>query len=443
MIGTVKEVLKRFAIASSMALCSTATFADDGYLGRDDGCTAIEYANEDCCYVPRSTLTGDLFGYKSALEDRGFSYDLYGTQFYQGVAAGGDEQAFDYGGKFDYLLNFDGGRLGLWEGLYLDMHGESRLGQSVNENDGLITATNIAMIFPEKENNITALTGLKVTQKFSESFGLFAGKINTIDEYPLRFNPKLGLGRPGIGGFMNSSLVYNPIVARTIPYSTLGVGAAVYNEDEPLFTFTLLDPRERATIGASNPYEDGVVFVPDLVLTTEVNGLPGILNLGGSYSNAKYQSVDPAAYLFIPNLGVVAGVESGSWNLYANFFQALWVDPIDAERRWGVFGQFGVSDGNPNPIKYVSNVGIAGERMSEERALDTFGAGIFYVGLSDNFKTLAQPVLPQQDEYGAEFFYNLALTHWCRLTADLQVARPSTQGLDTVIIPGLRMAMEF
>lgn len=391
---------------------------------------------------PTAVAVEDL-SLRERMAQQGLNWELYGTQFYQGVAAGGREQDWEYGGKFDYLLHADGNKLGLWQGFFVDLHGESRLGKSVNNVDGLLAPSNIAMNFPAADGNVTALTGLKVTQALSEDFALFAGKINTLDEYPLRFSPEMGLGRPGIGGFMNTSLVFNPIAARTLTYSAVGAGAAILQDGQPFFVMSVFDPEERATIGAADLYERGVVLVPDLTLRVKVLELPGLYNFGGTYSNARYRSVDPAAYLFIPDLGIVGGEETGSWSLYSNFYQAIWMDPCDSDRTWGVFGQFGVSDGNPNPIQYVANGGLAGRSMLAHRKLDTFGAGFFYMGLSGEFKALAAPILPQQNEYGVEFFYNMAVTEACRLTADIQVARPSTVGFDTAIVPGLRMEVIF
>lgn len=298
------------------------------------------------------------------------------------------------------------------------------------------------MNFPEEEGNVSALTGLKITQALNENFAVFAGKINTLDEYPLHFTKRLGLDRPGIGGFMNTSLVFNPIVARTVPYSAAAVGAAFLREGEPLFSLTFMDPRERATTGLQDLYSDGGVIMPDLILHGDFLGRPSTINLGGTYSNAIYTSVDPASYLILPT-GIVAGQETGSWSLYANAYHALWVDPRFENRHWGVFGQFGLSDGNPNPIRFVANGGIAGRSMLHDRHRDTFGVAFFYLGLSDSFKSLTAPVSPQQDEMGGELFYNIAVTPWCRWTADLQVAQPSTQAFNTVIIPGMRMEVAF
>ena len=197
-------------------------------------------------------------------------------------------------------------------------------------------------------------------------------------------------------------------------------------------------------------YERGVTIVPDLVLEGELFGGPALLNIGGTYGTADYRSLDPAAYLNLLLLGelqaaLAAGgpVESGSWSLYANGYQSLWVDPEDPTRSWGVFGCVGRSDGNPNPIEYTLAIGLGGRTMLPNRDLDTFGLGCYYLGLSDNVKRLAAPFRPLQDEYGAELFYNFAITPFCRLTPNVQVGRPSTRATDTMTATGIRLQVIF
>ena len=56
------------------------------------------------CLCCREYLTGDLFGARSGLAERGVVADLQLTQFYQGVADGGLSQTSKYGGKFDYFF---------------------------------------------------------------------------------------------------------------------------------------------------------------------------------------------------------------------------------------------------------------------------------------------------------------------------------------------------
>jgi porin len=396
------------------------------------------YAQYDGGLAERPFLTGDWFGARSSLAARGVDFHVSATQFYQGVASGGNQQEFEYGGKLDYYLNADGGKLGLRDGLFLNMHAETRFGQSVNNIDGLLAPSNIVMMFPEPNNHLTSITGFKLTQSLSENLAVFAGKINTLDEYPLQYN-----GGPGLGGFMNTSLVFNPIVMRTIPYSAAGVGFAVFRDGKPLFSFTVFDPQERAAEGLEDLFAQGVLLVPDLTFHVKPFGRPGEYNFGATYSNRKYRSTDPSAWLIIPGEPVQGALESGSWSAYANFYQSLWVDATDDTRNWGIFFQSGLSDGNPNPIRSVLNGGIGGRSPLRSNSLDTFGIGYFFVGLSSSFKQLTAPFIAQQDEQGVELFYNYAVTPWCRLTVDLQVAEPSTVGYNTVILPCMRLQMLF
>ena len=70
------------------------------------------------------------------------------------------------------------------------------------------------------------------------------------------------------------------------------------------------------------------------------------------------------------------------------------------------------------------------------------------MGLSNDFKDLlaspiAPPGLAQRDEQGVELFYNASLKRWCHLTGDLQIVEPSTKSLDTTVIAGMRLKIEF
>lgn len=433
----------RASVITCIVLLLVSISSGQDYVCQPNCGSPVECSDSWLLDSPR--LTGDWGGLRNDLEDHGWTFNLFNTQFYQGVASGGLEQEWAYGGKLDYLIDLDGGKSGLWEGLLVNVHAETRYGEDVNVADGLLAPSNIVMSFPDPDSHVTAITGLKVTQALSENLVLFGGKINTLQEYPLKYSPGTTTNLPGLAGFMNTSLVFNPIMGRTVPYSTFGVGAAYLAEGFPIASLTAFDPRERATDGLDDLYEDGVTIVPSLLLPTQLFGRPGVMHLGGTYSTANYRSIDPEAYLELPPEVIAAGgpIESESWSLYANFFQSLWMDPRVENRGWGIFGAFGVSDGNPNPVRFVASGGVGGRSMLAGRTLDTFGVGYFYLGLSDNFVTLVSPFIALQDEHGFEAFYNFAVTPWCRLTYDLQVVNPSAAVLDTAIINGLRLQMLF
>ncbi len=134
---------------------------------------------------------------------------------------------------------------------------------------------------------------------------------------------------------------------------------------------------------------------------------------------------------------------SGSWSIVYTFDQTFWTDPCDQKRNWGLFGNAGISDGNPNPIRWSANIGIAGSSPIPSRKLDSFGLGYFYVGLSDGIKDLAPRLVPIRDEHGVDLFYNVAVTPWCHITPDLQVVTPARERVDTSLVLGLRAKIDF
>jgi porin len=136
-------------------------------------------------------------------------------------------------------------------------------------------------------------------------------------------------------------------------------------------------------------------------------------------------------------------LQRGSWWVTYLFDQALWVDPTEQKRSWGVFGNFGISDGKPNPIRWSAIAGIGGSSPIPGRKLDSFGLAGYYLGFSNDFKDVASVITPVRDEHGAEIFYNLAATPWLHITADLQVITPILRSARTSVVPGLRVKVDF
>ena len=394
--------------------------------------------------LSRQYLTGDWYGNRNQLAADGITVDVDHTQFAQSVAAGGVEQETKYGGKVDYFLKYDGTKGNYWDGFSASMHTETRYGEDVNAIDGMFSFGNFNMAFPKAGEDVTAITAVSLTQSVSDNFRVFAAKINSLDDFELNFT-----GRNGIDRFMNSAAVANIINARTVPYSTYGVGFTVLQENEPLFIFVVRDPDDHATtLDLDELFANGVLLSGTLKILLMPAGLPGHQNFGVNWSSRDYTSVDPASYVNVPGQGIVAPLESGSWALWYNFDQYLWVSPSHPDVGWGVFGMTGISDGNPNPIKWNLTLGVGGNSLIPGRKHDTFGVAWFYLGLSEEFKSLlagplAPPGLAQEDELGVDLFYNVPLTPWCHLTSDLQVVRPSTENIDTTVLAGLRLKVSF
>jgi porin len=388
----------------------------------------------------RPKLTGDWCGLREQLRDNGITLDLSATTYYQGIASGGLQGGFQFGGRNDYLLNVDGQKAGLWQGLTITLHGETVYGDSVNVPTGAVVPVNIGRAHPAFFGTETALTAVKVTQVISENLLVYGGKINTIDNVQQPFMPGRGLD----AGFMNAAFVWNPILGRTMNYSMLGAGAAVLMDGYPVASLTVYDTNNVTTTSGLNVlFNNGAVIYPTVSLPTTFLGMPGHQSLWGAYSSGRYAIVTPQSLNLIPQRLPPTSLVRGSWWVTYVFDQALWVDPTDQTRSWGMFGNAGISDGKPNPIQWSVIVGIGGTSPVPNRPMDTFGLAYYYLGLSDDFKTVAQAVAPLRDERGAELFYNVAVTPWCHVTADLQVITPALQRAETSLVLGLRAKIDF
>jgi porin len=392
----------------------------------------------------RLKLTGDWCGVRDQWACQGITLDTNLTQFYQGVAAGGVDRTFSYGGKLDYLLNIDGDKARLWDGFLVSIHAETRYGKDVNTSEGMFTFGNFNMAFPKAGEDVTGVTKFILSQSLAENLVVFGGKINSLDDFVLEFT-----GRNGVERFMNSAMVANIINARTVPYSTYGVGVSVLRDQGPSFTFVVRDPDNRpTTLDLDELFENGVLLSGTVKVPVEHFGLPGHQNFGANWNSREFTSVDPASFFDVPGQGIVAGKKSGSWALWYNFDQYLWVSESDPDVGWGIFGMSGISDGDPNPVGWNMTLGVGGSSLIPGRSRDTFGLGYFRVGLSSDFKELlGGPLAPrglaQHDEQGVELFYNARLTPWCHLSGDMQIVEPSTKIVDTTILTGMRLKIDF
>ena len=170
----------------------------------------------------------------------------------------------------------------------------------------------------------------------------------------------------------------------------------------------------------------------------------------GAYSSGRYAIVAPQSLNLIPQVlqgqlppTSLATLVRGSWWITYLFDQAVWVDPADQTRSWGVFGNAGISDGKPNPIKWSAIVGVGGSSPLPCRKRDTFGVAYYYLGFSDSFKDVARVVTPVRDERGLELFYTVAVTPWCHVPTDLQVITPILERARTSLAPGFRAKIDF
>ena len=366
--------------------------------------------------------------------------DASTTQYYQGVASGGFQQGFRYGARNDYFLNVDGEKAGFWRGFSISLHGETRYGQTPDLLTGALLPVNLMMVFPQPTGTVTALTAFKLSQYLSEDLLVYGGRLNMFDTFIQPLTEATGLN-----GFLNTSMMFNPVYGRTVPYSTYGAGFVYYQNHQHVFSVSVIDTNNTPTVsGFDTLFSNGATILGALNIPTRFFDRPGHQGVAGSYSTGRYSELQPTPYNDpILGPGYLFPKSTGSWSLTYNFDQAIWVSPNDPKKVWGVFGDLGLSDGNPNPDRFFATLGISGSSPIQGRVQDTFGIGYYYLAVSNVLKDAAPNLTPLKNEEGVELFYNIAVRQWFHITPDMQVIDPYKQRADTSFVAGVRAKIDF
>ena len=378
-----------------------------------------------CC---REHLTGDMFGARSGLAEKGVVADFQLTQFYQGVASGGREQRDAYGGKLDYFFTLAGG--------FAILHAETRFGDDVILDAGGLAPANASMLYPRLENT-TAITGMQFNVPVTpdREWLVSFGKINTVDLFQMLY-PQTGRG---VDGFMNGSAFLPMTVVRTIPLSFLGAGVLKMHEGQIQGGLLAYDSHNvPTTSGFEDLFDNGANIAGMWRFFTEFGGLPGSHLFLGTWASGDFTSLDRTDWSFHPGVGLVAPQSTGSWSLLYVLEQKVWVDPDRENRSVGLLSQWGLADPETCPYAWSCNVSLQAEGLVARRQQDTMGVGYFYNGLSDEMTDLFPPLLRPNDVQGVELYYNAAITPWFHLTVDLQFVEPAVSADDTAVVLGLR-----
>lgn len=390
----------------------------------------------------RTTLLDGPGSPKAELRERGIIVDAWLTQFYQGVVAGDGNREWQYGGKGDLIATFDGGKLGLWKGFYVNLHQEWLYGEDANnQGDGSLFPVNTAMGFP-RLGGYEQDTSIVVTQAFGEKLSVSIGKFNVLDiaaKTPL-------MGGGGLDTFMNTALAA-PISGVTPPYIVGGI--ATLKTQPAIFTLMVYDPRNAQNWDVvKHPFEEGTTTSLSITVPTKVAGLTGYYGVRGVYSSLDGLNLDNIPQLILPPAdGAAAEAEltkDGYWYVSANMQQYLYQDPNNPAVGWGLFAEAAISDGNPNPIQWHFFGGLAGNSPIPGREIDRWGIGYFYYGLSDDLiDGLGVFGLPIADEQGVEAFYNYFITPWLRLTSDIQWIDTGRDDREDAVLTAVRLQTRF
>ena len=376
------------------------------------------------------------------MRNRGISVDAWLTQFYQGVVAGDGNKQWQYGGKSDLIGTFEGQKLGLWRGFYVNVHQEWLYGKDANnQGDGSLLPVNTAMAFPRLGGHEQD-TSIIVTQNFGERFSVSAGKFNVLDIAAR--TPLMGGG--GLDTFMNTAFAA-PISGVTPPYI---VGAIATLKTEPaIFTLMVYDPRNAQNWEViESPFSEGTTTSLSVTVPTKIAGRSGYYGVRGVYSSLTGLNLANIPQLILPPGDVGPADETltkqGYWYFSVSMQQYLYQDPNNPAVGWGLFAEAAVSDANPNPFAWHFYGGLAGNSPISGREADRWGIGYFRYNLSDPLiDGLGVAGLAIADEQGVEAFYNYFITPWLRLTGDLQWVDTGSADLSDAVLAAVRLQTRF
>jgi len=405
----------------------------------------------------RSTLTGDWGGTRNEWAAEGVTFDMSLTQTGMSVVSGGKKHGWEYSGRGDLMLSIDTQKLGWWPGGFFTVEVEGNYNRSINPDTGSLTAVNNNQIFPTTGRDELNIPAVSFTQFLSPYAGVFIGKVATLTATSGDMN-EFAHGK-GDTQFLNMAFNLNPSIGLTVPYSTLAAGVIILPTKDPsmaAISITALDGDGTANrSGFDTVLKGNTSYVIEGRMRTEFFGMTGHQLAGGAYSTKNFTSLSQDSRLIIQNVPLQE--EDNSWCIYYNFDQYLY-EPQKGQGI-GLFGRFGASDGDANPVHYFYSIGIGGKGVISSRPDDQFGIGYYYIdisrlkltGIFKNYEFL-------RDEYGVEAYYNIAITPWLKLTPDIQFVRPaqknvlsvdrgtlttSTKGIDTATVVGLRLQMIF
>lgn len=359
------------------------------------------------------------------------------TQFVTAPVSGSGDRVLRYGGRLDGFATLDGERLGLWQGLTIQLHGEFVYGQNSNRiGSRLLLPVNTALSFPRSNDEAFDLS-YSVVQRIGK-VRIQAGKINLLEASTAI--PIVGGG--GKDGFQHIGLasppallaspkIYGAIV--TVPAGPLLLNLGVWTPD---------DWTERYL--PSGAFEDGVNAMFVALLPSRIGGLQGYHSVSVFLTSRKatpgqnFPDIRPP-----PGIETLPPIPAGGTHVKYAVQQFLWRDPANPNRGWGFFGHVGVSSGTPSILDWSMTAGIAGSVPIKSRPLDRFGVGYFRFSLTNRVENGLAPVLPVKDEQGGEIYYTAQISRHVRLTANGQIIDPVVRGADNAIYLGLRAKADF
>lgn len=362
-------------------------------------------------------LTGDWYGRRTTLSQRGVDVEMNTVLTYQRIVAGGYTDDDDLLGSTALGLTLDTGRAGAWSGGMFWLRGEGRYGDDVQAAFGGLSPLNVDALSPNDPDRVgrgaLALTELVYEQRLTRQIQVFAGLLNSDQDDD---NPVSGNLRSR-DRFLNAALLTSPVRLRLSPAAAPGIGLRVHPSSRLAGELRVYASGE-ATGESLFDFNDGTTVATEWSLTHVFFNRPGRQLIGFRYGFDRHYNLlgsERSAVIatYFPDREFA--IRDDTWALYYNVAQRI--TEWGGGRGWGIFGRLGYGDNAANPVDWNIAFGAGGNGLFATRPRDTFGFGYYH------FYQVDGPLLRHfayDDEQGWEVWYNTEVTPWLHVTADLE-----------------------
>ena len=392
-------------------------------------------------------MTGDWGGTRARWKDRGVDMQFTLAGFVQGTASGGLKHDTVLNGKFETKFDLDFEKLWGWKHWSAQAKTEYRFGAPVLGGTGAINTVNTDVTVPASRGSVFAITALNFTRVFplnaqkGDEILVSFGRYNTLDIQEKFF------GGAGLEKFFNAAHIGPMTGLRQVPNVTNGAGIDYIRNGESFIAFAVLDPNDvSTTVGLDHLFSDGVTLAPVINLPSKWFGKSGKHSFSYTVTTKRYTPFDAIKQIVIPGPPLnQIDPKGGSFSI--SYVGRQFVVERDKDDGWGIFTQVSIADKDTSPVTRFFDIGLGGNGLLKARRQDDFGMAYGYTGLStvltNNLNLVTLGNVRPHAEHQFEGFYNLHITPWLRLTADIQIIRPVVSRANTAVIPGARLEMIF
>lgn len=357
-------------------------------------------------------------------EERGVRWNAY-LLYYQGalLEGGRGEPAHRGSGSVDLIGRVDFERLAGWRGFDLLTHFKSTYGQNINPSVGARSQ----VIDDADQTDWFWIDQLWVRQRFNRHLALQAGYLDqqTILDRNAYANSE---DKQFMAQYLDNNNAIIPL--------KVGLGATLFVNPTPLWDWSIgfADGDNRTRVVGFDTFFDGA---DSLIWFTQIGRRIRFSSLAGNYRLGVYHDARPATEF------LTGTRQSGHQGVFLSCDQQLFRETDRDQQGLGVFARYGYHDQSVNRFAHFWSLGFQYDGPLDGRDQDRWGAALYSVHASDDFRAAGNPTFTR--ETGYETYYRFQVSPWMTVTPNLQyIVNPGGSNIiDDAWAANLRIRLTF